>query len=111
MPPEVDNSKFFQRSEYPMRDAVFNWVVRRYGRLGHKWKKSDQFIFYNAIYFIWDYFWIIIFLYLIYWIANAMYERYGMWRAVLVIGVIFLLRMNQIIRKLDQQIKLLKQGR
>jgi hypothetical protein len=103
----VDNSEFYEHTAYPKRDKIYNAVVARYGKKGNLWTKSDTFIFYGFIYTIWDYFIMVLFLWLIYFAANFFYEKYGLWRAISFLFVVILIRINMLIRvqnKIDKTI-------
>jgi hypothetical protein len=94
----VDNAEFYEHSEFPRRDKIYNAIVARYGKKGNRWSKSDTFVWKGFIYHIWDYFWMVVFIYIIYWAANALYDHYGMWRAISFIFVVILIRINMLIR-------------
>lgn len=107
--PPVDNSEFYSLSEHKLKDMVFNAVVRRYGKNGHKWEKSDQFIWHGAIFVVIDYFWMLVFVYFVYIAGSFIYNKYGLWRGVLFICVMFLIRINSMVRKLDATNRILKE--
>lgn len=104
----VDNSKFVRHTEYPGRDAIFNAIVRRYGKKGNIWTKSDEFIWGGALYYVWDYFFALMFIYLVYWLATATYDRFGLFKAMMVVTAMTLLRINALVRKLTLNNQLMK---
>jgi len=105
----VDNSKFYRMTEHKLKDKVFNLVVLRYGYKGNKWQKSDDFVWGGFIYYIVDYFWLLIFIYFIYAMGNLLYNKYGLWKAVMFVVVMVLIRLNSLIKKVDQTNRLLKE--
>lgn len=104
----VDNSQHYKTTDYKLKDTIYNAIVKRYGKNGHVWKKSDTFVWEGSIYYVWDYFFIILFLYFVYLAGNYFYDHYGLWRAVMFVAVMFLLRINTLIRKVDKMNRLLK---
>jgi hypothetical protein len=104
----VDNSEYFKHSEYPVRDSIFNAVVKRYGVKGNHWKRSDEFVWNGAIYYVWDYFLMVLFIWFTYWLATAMYDHYGLFKAMMVVVVMFLVRLNSLVRKVDLTNRLLR---
>ena len=106
---KVDNSIFYRTTDHAGRDIVFNWIVRRYERNGHVWKKSDGMVWGGALYHVLDYFWMLIFIYFVYVVANFMYDRYGIFKAGMVIVVMILIRFNSLIKKVDQTNRILKE--
>jgi hypothetical protein len=103
----VDNSIHFKHTEYHLRDKLYNKIVARYGAKGNLWTSSDTFVFGGFLYFIWDYFIMVLFLWLIYFAANFFYEKYGLWRAISFLFVVILIRINMLIRvqnKIDKTI-------
>jgi hypothetical protein len=104
----VDNSNYLRNTEYPMRDSIFNAVVKRYGVKGNHWKRSDDMVWGGALYHVLDYFFMILFVYFVYIVANFTYNRYGVFKAAMVIVVMALIRLNALIRKVDLTNRLLK---
>lgn len=105
----VDNSKFYVTTDHHMRDQVYNWIIARYGKKGHPWTTSDKFVWYGAVYFVWDWIWLLIFIYFIYAMGNLLYNKYGLWKAVMFVVVMVLIRFNSLIKKVDQTNRLLKE--
>jgi hypothetical protein len=97
----VDNSEFYQESEFPLKDKVFNWIVRRYERNGHEWKRSDDIVWRGSIYHVFDFFWMCLIVWLLIWSISLVYNRFGMFRALQSIMVIVLLRLAMISRKVS----------
>jgi hypothetical protein len=106
----VDNSEHFRNTEYHLRDKVYNWLVRRYGQKGNVWQTSDTVVWQGAIYHVWPWIPALLFIYVTYFIANWTYEHYGMFRALTVLAVMMLIRVNTLVRKLDQLIRVMKGG-
>lgn len=104
----VDNSAFLEHTEYPARDKVYNWIVMRYGEKGNPWKKSDTLVFYGFIYHLWDFIPSLLFIYFTYWIVNYSYVHYGWFKAITVLAVMFLFRVNALLRVQRQTNRLLK---
>jgi hypothetical protein len=91
-----------------MRDKVFNFLVKRYEKKNHVWKWHDDFIFGGFIYYIWDWIPMLLYIYVTYLVVNYTYGRYGWFRGILVLGVMVLIRINALIRKVDLTNRLLK---
>lgn len=121
---DYDNAQFYENSDHPMRDKLFNWVVERHSAAGKKrswtslyiwstmrdglpWSASDQFIWHGMIYVVWDWIGMLIFLYIIYFLANYAYDHYGLFKAVAFLAVTCLIRLNTLIRLQKQNNKLL----
>jgi hypothetical protein len=104
----VDNSASFNHTEYPVRDGIYNSIVRRYGVNGHQWNKSDEIIWGGAIYQVADLGFTLLFLWVVYLVANSLYNHYGIFRAVAFLVVMGLLRINTLIRKVDFTNRILK---
>jgi hypothetical protein len=46
----VDNSKHYRSTGYRLKDRVYNSIVDRYSKNGHKWTTSDTFVWAGGIY-------------------------------------------------------------
>jgi hypothetical protein len=104
----IDNSAHFKHTEYKFRDSLYNAIVRRYGAKGNAWQKSDTFVWSGAIYTVGDWIPALAFLYFVYFITNFTYAHYGWFKAITVLAVMALIRVNAMVRKLDQMIRLMK---
>ena len=104
----VDNSAHYMRSEHPKRDAVYNWIVRRYGEKGNGWGLSDTLVFKGAIFYVWPWIPDLAFVYLMYFILNWTYARYGFERLFVLAIVMLLFRLNALIRAQKHTNALLK---
>jgi ABC-type protease/lipase transport system fused ATPase/permease subunit len=104
----VDNSEFYKSTEHPIRDHVYNGIVARYGKKGNKWEKSDTFVWGGAIYQLWDMFWIVVFIYIVWFIVTWTYDRYGMFKAIVTLAIFFLIRINSLVRQMAQANRYLK---
>lgn len=100
----VDNSLHFRHTDFPMRDKVFNGIVTRYGTKGNKWEKSDDQIWGGAIYFIWDWAMILVFIYFMWFMFNFMQKSYGDVHAIAFLLIMILFRLNIMIKKLSKMI-------
>jgi hypothetical protein len=105
----IDNSASYRNTEHHFRDKVFNWFVRLYERKGKRWEGSDDFLFGGFIYVLWDLFASVVFVWIMYFLVNWVYDRYGLFRALSLIAVGLLLRINTMIRKLAHIEKTLQQ--
>jgi hypothetical protein len=106
-PRTVDNSVHYRRTAYPRRDAVFNYVVKMYEKKGKVWQTSDDLVFGGFLYFWWDWFTVVMFLWFVYFVATWTYDRHGLFRGVAVIAVMALLRINALIREVRRTNKIL----
>lgn len=103
----VDNSEFYKHTESKVRDAIFNWVVRRYERNSHVWQKSDEVVWNGAIYHVSGYFGYLIVIGLLWWLLDATVRLKGGTHAILLLMILMfvqLLRLNSIMRKIDRDI-------
>lgn len=98
----VDNSEHLRHTDFPMRDRVFNWIVKRYERNKHEWTKSDDAVWGGFIYFIWDWIVILAFLYLMWFIFNLLRKGYDDVHAIAFLLIMILFRLNVMIRKLSK---------
>lgn len=96
---KVDNSSFYRHTDFKSRDRVFNWIVRRYERNGHPWKKSDEVVWGGSIYVIWDWAMILVFIYFLWFMFNFFQKRYGDVQAIAFLLIMVLFRLNILIRK------------
>jgi hypothetical protein len=86
----------------PWKDAVFNWVVGRYKKHNHPWKKSDQRVWRGAIFGLTSYFGYVIFFAFFGYILYTTNKLYGFEKAVL-LGILFVLfRINILIKQMVQ---------
>lgn len=105
----VDNSKSYRFTEHPFRDKVFNAIVARYGKKGNLWEKSDDFVWGNGIYVVWDYFWWLFLIGAIWWVLSLIQKHQGWEHAALLVGVLIfvqLMRVNRALRKIDKNFKM-----
>lgn len=103
----VDNSQFYKHTDSPMRDRVFNFVVRRYEKNGHVWEKSDEVVWAGSVYVVASYFGYLALIGLLWWILNATIKYQGADHAVLLMLILVfvqLLRVNATMRKIDRDI-------
>ena len=101
----VDNSEYYERSAYPIKDKVFNAVVRLYERRGKRWQLSDTIVWRGSIYFVFDFFFMLLIIWLIVWGITFVYEKYGMFNALRSAIVIILLRLAMISRNVNLLIR------
>jgi len=86
----------------PMRDKLFNWIVGRYQKNNHLWKKSDQRVWHGAIFLCLDYAWLLIWIAALWLIINGSMKRVGFEKTIFVVAIIFLIRINSLIKQLVQ---------
>ena len=101
-----------RRSEFPMRDAFYNWIVTAYAKRGKKWTTKGIFsdrVFFSALFDqAWPWVPMLLFIYVFYWVTGWVYDRYGLARAVMFMAVMMLFRLNVLIRQVTFTNKLLK---
>lgn len=85
----------------PIRDKLFNFVLRRYRKFNHPWKKSDQAIWYNVIYHIGDFIGILFFFWIMWLLTNYSLKKYGEWRTLFYLIIIFMFRINILIQQIS----------
>lgn len=100
----LDNSAHFRSTDHPMRDKVFNWIVARYGKKGNKWEKSDDVVFGQFIYTIWDWTVVLLFLYLMWFMFNFLRKQYDDVHAIGFLLIMILFRLNTMVKKLSKMV-------
>jgi hypothetical protein len=104
----VDNSQFYKHTDSPLRDKIFNAIVKRYEKNGHVWEKSDDVVWGGTIYVVASYFGYTALGGLLWWLLNATVKYQGADHAVLLMLILIflqLLRVNTIMRKVDRDMK------
>jgi hypothetical protein len=87
-------------SGYPWKDKLFDFVVKRYQKNNHPWKKSDQDIWSGAIFAVTQYIGTIVFLGFIGWLLYQTNKLYGFEKAILLALLMILFRVNIVIKQL-----------
>lgn len=104
----VDNSEFLRTTEFPLRDKIFNAIVRQYGRKGNPWKKSDGYVWGGAVYQLFTYVIWSIGLWLLWLLLRWTVDHKGVEYAILyVLALVFtqLIRVNTKLSKIDKNFK------
>jgi hypothetical protein len=83
------------------RDATYNWVVSRYKKNGHAWRKSDTTVWKGFVYGVTAYIGYIIFFSLMMWLLMWIHDKYGAAKAIITALVILLARLNIMIKQLS----------
>ena len=89
-----------QNTGAKLKDGAFNWIVSRYKKFNHPWKKSDNIVWKGAIYSLSWLFGIIIFLAIMWVLINFSIKKYGEMRTLFYILLLVLLRVNAMIKQL-----------
>lgn len=105
---EIDNSHFLKKTEYPGRDAIYNWLVKKYERKGKHWKKSDSAVFGGFLYYVWDFVPSLLFIWFTWWLVMLSYDHYGEFHAFVTLGIMLLFRLNALLRQVTMTNRLLK---
>jgi len=84
----------------PLKDKVFDWVVRRYEKKGLAWRESDQKIFSGFIYGVGGYFSALLFFAFFGFLFYQTNKLYGFERAVLLALLMILFRVNILIKQI-----------
>jgi len=84
----------------PIRDKIFNFVVARYKKFNHLWRKSDQRIWGNSIFVVVDYIWLLVWIGALWLVINGSLKRVGFEKTVFVVAMIFLIRINALVKQL-----------
>lgn len=95
-------------TEFPARDAIYNWIVRKYESKGKAWHRSDSIVFGGFLYHIWDWVPTLLFVYFTWLIVNYTYNTYGEFKAFVALGVMLIIRLNSIQRQVSLTNRLLK---
>ena len=91
-----------ENSGYAWKDKVFDWVVKRYKKYNHPWRKSDQRIWHGFLYGITSYIGSIFFFVFIGFILYQTQKLFGFARAILLALLMILFRINIIIKQIIQ---------
>ena len=86
----------------PWKDKIFDWVVHRYQKHNHPWKKSDQTVWSGGIYGITSYGGMLLFFALIGFVLYQTNKLYGFEKAVLLGMLMILFRVNVLIKQMVQ---------
>ena len=87
-------------SGQPLRDKMYNFVVKRYKKNNHVWRQSDERIWKNSIYVVLDYIWLLCWIGILWLIINGSLKRVGFEKTVFVVAMIFLIRINALVKQL-----------
>lgn len=101
----VDNSMHFKNTDSLLRDKVYNWIVRKYGKNGHPWLKVDTILWTGFLYTIVGMIGYLIVIGALWWFLGKTIEYSGPEKAVLLMLILMfvqLLRMNAMLRKIDK---------
>ena len=108
----LEYDEYMKSTEYPARDAVYNWIVAKHRDKGKPWTTkgafSDKTFWSAAIYNLWDWIPTLMFIYVTYFMADWIYQNKGAYGAVLFVAVMFLFRINTLIRLQRHTNELLK---
>jgi len=86
----------------PAKDWLFNWVVRRYQKNNHSWKKSDQRTWSGGIYGVGNYLGALLFFAFFGFLLYQTNKLYGFERAALLAMLMILFRVNIAIKQMVQ---------
>lgn len=102
-----------RHSEYPFRDAIYNWLVTKHAQKGKSWSTEGFFsdrVFWNAtLDQVWPWVPVLLFIYLVYFLASWTFDNYGMFKAILVVAVMVIIRVNALVRQVTYTNKILKE--
>jgi len=105
--------KEIRHSEFPMRDVVYNWLVAKYAKKGKVWTTKGIFsdrVFFNALLDqAWPWVPTLLFIYVVYFLASWAFSRYGIFKAILVVAVMVIIRINALVRQVSYTNRLLKE--
>jgi hypothetical protein len=103
--------KHLRVSAYPFRDAIYNALVKLHARKGKPWTTegffSDKLFWNTFLDQVWSWIPSLAFIYLMYIVATYTFDKYGLFRAVTVIAVLVLVRVNSVIRQISLTNRLL----
>jgi hypothetical protein len=88
-----------ENSGQPIKDKIFNWVVQKYKKKNLPWRKSDQRVFHGFIYGALQYLGYVAFFAIMYWMLGIVQKNSGFERALIVVLLIILVRLNVIIQQ------------
>jgi len=83
-----------------IKDATFNWILKRYKKFNHPWKKSDQMVWNSTIYHLGDLIGILLFFWIMWLLINFSLKKYGEWRTLFYILIIFIFRVNMLVQQI-----------
>jgi len=105
--------KELRSSEFPFRDAIYNWLVTAHAKKKKPWTTKGFFsdkVFWNvALDQVWSWVPSLAFLYLMYFLASYTYSHYGLFKAATVLVVMATIRLNALVRQVTYTNRLLKE--
>lgn len=83
-----------------IKDGIYNWVVKRYKKNNHPWKKSDEVVWGGFVYGVLDIGGVFLFVGIMYWLLDWTLSNHGFEKMIMVLGVILLVRVNILVRQI-----------
>jgi hypothetical protein len=84
-----------------IKDGIYNWILGRYKKNNHPWKKSDNIVWRTSVYFFGDLLGIALFFWIMWILINFSLKRYGEWRTLYYVIIIAVFRINILIMQIS----------
>ena len=84
----------------PWKDWLFDWIVGRYKKHNHPWKRSDQRVWHGSVYGLTSYFGAVFFFAFFGFLFYQTNKLYGFEKAILLAMMMVLFRINVLIRQM-----------
>ena len=102
-----------RNTEFPIRDAIYNWLIVKHAKKNKPWTTtgffSDKIFWSAALDQAWPWVPTLLFIYFVYFIATFFYDHYGIFRAICVLTVMCIIRINALVRQTSYTNRLLKE--
>jgi len=111
----AEYEKELRSTPFPFRDAVYNAILTQHAKRGKSWTTrgffSDKLFWTALLDQVWPWVPSLLFIYAMYIIAAYTYDHYGLFKAVTVIAVMGLIRLNALVRQVSYTNRILKEER
>jgi hypothetical protein len=84
-----------------IKDGIFNWILKRYKKFNHPWKRSDEIVWKTVIYFFGDLLGIALFFWIMWVLINYSLKKYGEWKTLYYVIIIGVFRINILIMQIS----------
>jgi len=92
----------FANTGAKIKDGIFNFILRRYKKFKHPWKRSDEAVWRRSIYLLGDLIGILFFFWIMWVLINFSLKRYGEWRTLFYVIILVIFRINMLIQQIGK---------
>jgi hypothetical protein len=91
-----------QSTGAPIRDRIFNWILKRYEKFHHPWRKSDDIIWRGVVNIMGELIGVLFFFWIMWLLINYSLKKYGEWRTLFYIILLVTFRINILIQQIGK---------